>query len=121
LRGFRETLVSLYSPSAFYNRGYRSLLVWETRVQQKAAPYPFFLALGILVRSLFLQGILSSYRGAYWKFLWQILTRWSRNPPKLVMGMTILLSGHHFIKYAQDVAAALEAQSRAVLRRVRQD
>jgi len=25
--------------------------------------------------------------------------------------MTILLSGHHFIKYAQDVAAALEAQS----------
>jgi hypothetical protein len=111
LQGLRETLVSLYSASAFYNRAYRSLLQWETREQQKAAPYPFLLALGILVRSVFRQGIASSYRRAYWKFLLQILTRWSRIPPKLVMGMTILLSGHHFIKYAQDVAAALEAQS----------
>jgi radical SAM superfamily enzyme YgiQ (UPF0313 family) len=111
LQGLRETLVSLYSASAFYNRAYRSLVQWETREQQRAAPYPFLLALGILVRSIFRQGILSSYRRAYWKFLWQILRRWSRNPPKLVMGMTILLSGHHFIKYAQDVAATLEAQS----------
>jgi radical SAM superfamily enzyme YgiQ (UPF0313 family) len=121
LQGFRETLVSLYSPSAFYNRAYRSLQQWETREQQKAAPYPFLLALGVIVRSILHQGILSSYRRAYWKFLGQILRRWWRNPPKLVMGMTILLSGHHFIKYAQDVAAALEAQSRAVLRRARQD
>jgi radical SAM superfamily enzyme YgiQ (UPF0313 family) len=111
LQGLRETLVSLYSASAFYNRAYRSLVQWETREQQKATPYPFLLALGVLVRSIFRQGILSSYRRAYWKFLWQILRRWSRNPPKLVMGMTMLLSGHHFIKYAQDVAAALEAQS----------
>ena len=111
LQGLRETLVSLYSPSAFYNRAYRSLVQWETREQQKATPYPFLLALGVLVRSILRQGILSSYRRTYWKFLWQILRRWSRNPPKLVMGMTMLLSGHHFIKYAQDVAAALEAQS----------
>ncbi len=112
LQGLRETLISLYSPSAFYNRAYRSLLQWETREQQKATPYPFLLTPGILVRSIFRQGILSSYRRAYWKFLLQILTRWSRKPPKLVMGMTILLSGHHFIKYAQDVAAELEAESR---------
>jgi radical SAM superfamily enzyme YgiQ (UPF0313 family) len=112
LQGLRETLVSLYSASAFYNRAYRSLVQWETREQQKATPYPFLLALGVLVRSILRQGILSSYRRTYWKFLWQILRRWSRNPPKLVMGMTMLLSGHHFIKYAQDVAAALEAQSR---------
>jgi hypothetical protein len=114
LQGLRETLVSLYSPSAFYNRAYRSLLAWKTREQQKAAPYPFLLALGILLRSILRQGILSSYRRQYWKFLMQILTRWSRNPPKLVIGMTMLLSGHHFIKYAQDVAAALEAQSQKV-------
>jgi radical SAM superfamily enzyme YgiQ (UPF0313 family) len=111
LQGFRETLVSLYSASAFYNRAYRSLLQWETREQQKATPHPVFLTLGTLARSIFRQGMLSSYRRAYWKFLLQILRRWSRNPPKLVMGMTILLSGHHFIKYAQDVAAALTAQS----------
>ena len=86
LQGLRETLVSLYSPSAFYDRAYRSLLQWETREQQKATPHPFLLMLGILVRSIFRQGILSSYRRAYWKFLLQILTRWSRNPPKLSHG-----------------------------------
>jgi radical SAM superfamily enzyme YgiQ (UPF0313 family) len=111
LQGLRKTLLSLYSASAFYNRAYRSLLAWQTREQQKATSYPLLLTLGILVRSILHQGILSSYRRAYWKFLWQMLRRWSRNPPKLVMGMTMLLSAHHFIKYAQDVAAALEAQS----------
>ncbi len=112
LRGLSETLVSLYSPSGFYDRAYRSLEQWQTREQQKATPYPFLLTLGILVRSIFRQGILSSYRRAYWKFLLQVLTRWSRNPPKLSMGITILLSGHHFIRYAQHVAAELEAESR---------
>jgi len=109
LRGLRETLVSLYSPSSFYNRAYRSLLQWETREQQKATPYPLSLTLGILCRSIFRQGIFSSYRRAYWKFLAQIVRRWSRNGPKLSMGITILLSGHHFIKYAKAVAAELEA------------
>jgi hypothetical protein len=112
LRGYRQTLLSLYSPSAFYNRAYRSLEQWETREEQKATPYPILLALGVLARSFFHQGILSSYRRHYWKFLLQILTRWLRNPAKMVMGMTILLSGHHFIKFAQDVANALEAESR---------
>ena len=111
LQGLRETLAALYTPVAFYNRAYRSLLQWETREQQKATHIPFFLTLGTLARSMFRQGILSSYRRAYWKFLLQILTRWSRNPPKLLLGMTMLLSGHHFIKYAQDVADELEAKS----------
>ncbi len=112
LQGLRQTLLSLYSPSAYYDRAYRSLVQWETRGEQKAAPYPILLAFGVLARSMFRQGILSSYRREYWKFLLQILTRWSRNPPKLAMGMTILLSGHHFIRYARDVAAAIEAESR---------
>jgi radical SAM superfamily enzyme YgiQ (UPF0313 family) len=112
LRGMRQTLLSLYSPSVFYSRAYRSLLQWETREQQKATPYPLSLWLGILVRSIFRQGILSSYRREYWKFLLQVLTRWSRNPPKLSMGITMLLSGHHFIKYTQDVATEWEAEPR---------
>jgi hypothetical protein len=87
-------------------------LQWETREEQKATPYPLSLVLGILARSIFRQGILSSYRREYWKFLLQILTRWSRNPPKLSMGIGLLLSGHHFIKYAQDVATELEAELR---------
>ena len=119
LQGMRQTLLSLYSPSAFYSRAYRSLLQWETREQHvvgsgkaedKATPYPLSLMLGILVRSIFRQGILSSYRREYWKFLLQIVRRWPLSSAKLSMGITILLSGHHFIKYAQDVAAGLEAE-----------
>ena len=108
MRGLRRVLVSLYSPSAFYNRAYRSLVQWETRASQKATPYPWSLTLRILLHSMLRQGILSSYRTAYWKFLFQVLARWSRNPVKLTMGITILLSGHHFIKYAKGVAADLE-------------
>jgi len=114
LQGLRKILVSLYSPSAFYNRALRSLVQWETREPQKATPYPLSQTLGILVRSMFRQGILSSYRRAYWKFLFQILGRWFRNPVKLTMGITLLLSGHHFIKYANAVAAELEDQCRKV-------
>jgi radical SAM superfamily enzyme YgiQ (UPF0313 family) len=112
LQGMRQILLSLYSPSAFYNRAYRSLLQWQTREEQKATPYPLSLVVGVLVRSLFRQGILSSYRRQYWKFLLQILTRWSRNPLKLMMGIGLLLSGHHFINYAHEVATQLEAESR---------
>ena len=120
LQGMRQTLVSLYSPSAFYSRAYRSLLQWETREQhvvgsgkapENATP-TWLLMLGILFQSIFRQGILSSYRREYWKFLLQILRRWSGNPPKLIMGVTILLSGHHFIKYARDVANDLETEAR---------
>jgi hypothetical protein len=114
LQGLRKILVSLYSPSAFYDRAYRSLVQWETREQQRATPYPLSLTLGILGHSIFRQGILSSYRRAYWKFLFQILGRWFRNPVKLSMGITILLSGHHFIKYAKVVAAELDDQCRKV-------
>ena len=74
----RKLLVSLYSASAFYNRAYRSLLQWETRKPQKAAGHSVLAHAGHLFRSIFHQGILSSYRRAYWKFLLQILTRWSR-------------------------------------------
>ena len=121
LQGMRQTLLSLYSPSAFYDRAYRSLMQWETREQhvvgsgkaeEKATPYPLSLMLGILVRSVYRQGILSSYRREYWKFLLQILRRWPRSSAKLSMGITMLLSGHHFIKYAQEVATGLEAELR---------
>jgi len=45
LQGMRQILVSLYSPSAFHNRAYRSLLQWQTREVQKATPYPLSLVL----------------------------------------------------------------------------
>lgn len=112
LEGFRETLAALYTPSAFYNRAYRSLEQWNVRECQRATDYPLGSTLAILGCSVWRQGILSSYRKAYWKFLWQVLTRWSSNPPKLSMGITLLLSGRHFIKYAKGVTTRLDEECR---------
>jgi len=66
--------------------------------------------LGIVVRSIVYQGILSSYRRAYWKFLLRLVARWSLNPPKFSLGFAILLSGHHFIRYARNLVVQLESE-----------
>lgn len=115
LKGFRETLDSLYSPSAFYDRAYRSLACWKIASQQKASlPYNErhgrLGIVGIMIRSIFHQGIRSSYRKAYWTFFIRLLGRWSFNPLKLSMGFLILISGHHFIRYAKTVVAQLESE-----------
>jgi radical SAM superfamily enzyme YgiQ (UPF0313 family) len=110
LKGYHEVLSSLYSPSAFYDRCYRSLLQWKDRKPQKAPEIPFGPMLGIFVRSIVRQGLLSNYRGAYWKFLLRLLGRWSLNPRKLSMGFAMLLSGHHFIPYARRVEGQLEIE-----------
>ncbi|MBZ5537453.1 MAG: B12-binding domain-containing radical SAM protein [Acidobacteriia bacterium] len=110
VEGYRELLASLYSPSAFYNRAYRSLLQWKTRKPQKAPVIPPWPLLGIIVRSILHQGILSSYRRAYWKFLMQLVVRWLLNQPKFSLGFAMLLSGHHFIRYAKNLVAQLDVE-----------
>jgi hypothetical protein len=110
LKGFRGLLLSLYDAPAFYDRCYRSLLQWKTRLPQKAPDIPLWPKLGIVVRSILRQGFLSSYRKAYWKFLLRIHAHWLFEPAKLSLGFAMLLSGHHFIRYAKTVAAQLEGE-----------
>ncbi|HEV2248033.1 MAG TPA: B12-binding domain-containing radical SAM protein [Terriglobia bacterium] len=110
LKGFKDTLSSLYAPAAFYDRCYRSLLQWKARKPQKASQIPFRPMLGILVRSIVRQGLLSNYRRAYWKFVLRLLGRWLFVPRKLSFGFAMLLSGHHFIPYAARVEDQLEIE-----------
>ncbi len=110
LKGFQEILSSLYSPSAFYDRCYRSLLQWKAREPQRAPAIPLLPTLGILLRSIVHQGFLSNYRGAYWRFVLRLLGRWLLNPRKLSFGFALLLSGHHFIPYARRVESQLEIE-----------
>ena len=110
LEGYREILLSLYAPSAFYDRCYRSLLHWKARKPQKPPEIPLWPLLGILVRSIVHQGILSSYRRAYWKFLFRLLAHWLFDRRKFSLGFAMLLSGHHFIRYASSVVGQLESE-----------
>jgi hypothetical protein len=65
---------------------------------------------GVLLRSILRQGIQSSYRRAYWTFFWRLLRTWRSQPHKAWLGFTMLLSGHHFIRYAHEVVAELTAE-----------
>jgi radical SAM superfamily enzyme YgiQ (UPF0313 family) len=110
LDGYRKFLLSLYDASTFYDRCYRSLLHWQPRPPQQPPQIPLWPKIGILLRSILHQGFLSSYRKAYWKFLLRIHVRGLGDPAKLSMGFAMLLSGHHFIRYANTVAEQLEGE-----------
>jgi radical SAM superfamily enzyme YgiQ (UPF0313 family) len=109
LKGFRKTLTSIYDPAMFYERAWRSLEAWQARNCQRPAQQP---GLGdiikIVLRSIWHQGVRSSYRRAYWKYFLRVATRCLTNPAKLWMGFTILISGHHFIPYAKDLVQRVE-------------
>jgi radical SAM superfamily enzyme YgiQ (UPF0313 family) len=109
LRGQAKTLAAIYEPSAFFERAWRSMQSWKTRKNQRAARQPNAAGIaGIMLRSVWHQGIKSSYRRAYWKYVFRVLTHYAFNPPKLWMAATVMISGHHFIPYAREVVAAIE-------------
>jgi radical SAM superfamily enzyme YgiQ (UPF0313 family) len=110
LQGLREILVSLYNGSAFYDRCYRSLRYWKPRKPQKPPEIPFRILMRICLRSFVQQGVLSSYRGPYWKFWFRLVSRWLLDPAKFSLGFAMLLSGHHFIRYAKSVTDQLESE-----------
>jgi radical SAM superfamily enzyme YgiQ (UPF0313 family) len=110
LAGMQKTFLSLYSPSSFYRRAFLSLLHWNPSKHQRAPRYSITYKLGVVLRSVWHQGIRSSYRKAYWKFLLQLVWRWFFRPQKLWLGFTLLLSAQHFVDYAAEVAAQLERE-----------
>ncbi len=110
-RGFQKTLSSVYSADNFYERAWRSLQAWQARDCQHPAQQPGVASIfRIVLRSLWRQGLRSSYRKAYWKFLFRLLLKYGTNRPKLWLGYTMLISGHHFVPYAQEVVARVEGE-----------
>ena len=109
LRGLSTLLAGLYTPEAYFGRAMRSIESWQPRMQRPPMP-PMAYNLKVFGASMWHQGVRSDYKGAYWSFLWQMLRRWSRRPAKLWLGFTVLLSAHHFIKYAKGVSEMLDEQ-----------
>ena len=107
IHGFSRLLLDLYSPQAYFDRAWRSLQLWQTRPTQKPPDLPISYNLRLLARSIWTQGVRSSYRAAYWKFLGRIMRNYTGTPAKLWMGMMIVLAGNHFLVYACEVANEL--------------
>jgi radical SAM superfamily enzyme YgiQ (UPF0313 family) len=115
LRGFQKTLTSIYDPTNYFERAWRSLQAWQTRKCQRPAQQPGLVEITkIMLRSIWHQGLRSSYRLPYWKYLLRLVTRCSTDPVKIWMGSTILIAGHHFIPYAKKVAEQVEGDIAAI-------
>jgi radical SAM superfamily enzyme YgiQ (UPF0313 family) len=115
LRGLGNLLIGLYEAEPFFKRALRSLEVWRPRATQVPPKLPLLsYELPVLFASIWKQGIRSSYRLAYWRFLGLLIWRWSREPAKLWMGFTVLLSAHHFVIYAHQVADELERECKSL-------
>jgi uncharacterized protein DUF4070 len=104
-------LLTLYDPRRFYERVRDSLERWQVRPEQKPPALSFLYRLRVAFKSVWRQGVLSGYRRAYWRFVGQLMLRWGLNPQKRRLGFELALSGHHFIRYARQVAETLEAES----------
>jgi len=114
LGGLSGLLSRLYQPKAFFARAIRSLEVWKVRPTQKPPALPLSYNLRILAASMWTQGIRSGYRRDYWAFLWELIRKFARDDSKMWMGIMVLLSAHHFLIYAQQVADELERDCRAL-------
>jgi radical SAM superfamily enzyme YgiQ (UPF0313 family) len=111
LRGQAKTLAAIYEPNAFYERAWRSMQRWKIKENQRAARQPNAAGmLAIAARSIWHQGIRSSYRRAYWKYMLRLVTHYALSPAKFWMAGTVLISGHHFIPYARDVVGKIERE-----------
>jgi radical SAM superfamily enzyme YgiQ (UPF0313 family) len=114
LGGLSQLLFWLYEPKSFFARAFRSLEVWRTRPTQKPPSLGLSYNLRVLAASMWTQGVRSSYRRDYWEFLWKLIRKYIRDDTRLWMGLTVLLSAHHFLIYAREVADELERECRAL-------
>jgi radical SAM superfamily enzyme YgiQ (UPF0313 family) len=96
--GYRRLLAELYAPRAYFDRAFRLLEL------KRNAPYavyrrPLGFALPAFARSLWLQGVRSSYRNEYWRFLAKVLVR---TPGRFFEAVPMAVVGEHMIRYTNE-------------------
>jgi radical SAM superfamily enzyme YgiQ (UPF0313 family) len=117
LSGLSRLLFWLYEPKSFFERALKSLEVWKTRPTQKPPALPISYNLRLLAASMWTQGVRSGYRKHYWRFLGTLIRKYARDDTRMWMGIMVLLSAHHFLIYAREVADNLERECRDLVER----
>jgi radical SAM superfamily enzyme YgiQ (UPF0313 family) len=114
LAGLRGMLQRIYAPEAYFRRAIHALEHWKPRRHQHAPPVFFWYEVGVILGSMWQQGVLSRYRFSYWRFLGELLIRWGRDRRKLYLGIVMMLSAHHFLRYAASVIGELDGELEAI-------
>lgn len=91
LAGYQRILQTIYNPREYFQRA-SDFLSQLGKGSRSPLVFSDVLALG---RSLWRQGLLSNYRGEYWKFLVQSLRQHRHHFSKAV---TLAIMGHHFFQ-----------------------
>ncbi len=89
LNGYRRILQTIYNPREYFERA-SAFLSQLGAGSRSPLVFSDVLALG---RSLFRQGLLSNYRGEYWRFIGQSLRQHRHHFSKAI---TLAIMGHHF-------------------------
>ena len=110
LRGLSWLLLGLYDAKPFFKRALRSLEVWQPTATQVPPELPMRYNLRVVMGSVWHQGVRSTYKLEYWKFLYELVYRYARKPTKLWLGFMVLLSANHFLIYSREVAEQLEQE-----------
>jgi len=111
LNGLSQLLADLYDPKTYFQRALRSLEAWQPRPVQKPKVTTLFYDMHVLVGSIWTQGIKSAYRREYWSFFGTLVRRYRGSPARLWMGLSLLLTAHHFVIYSRHVSEELARDS----------
>ncbi len=112
LRGLSTLLAGLYTPESYFRRAFGSLDSWNPRSTQRPPDMGLLYNLRVFGSSMWHQGVRSTYRLAYWRFLSLALRKWALQPAKIWLAFTVLVSAHHFVQYAAVVSDDLEKHCR---------
>jgi radical SAM superfamily enzyme YgiQ (UPF0313 family) len=107
LRGLSRLLADLYDPKTYFERALRSLEAWQPRAFQRPKDTTLWYDLRLLTSSIWTQGLRSPYRREYWSFFGTVVRRYRGSPARLWMGLSLLLSAHHFLTYSRHVSDEL--------------
>jgi radical SAM superfamily enzyme YgiQ (UPF0313 family) len=97
LEGYARLLEEIYDPAGFFDRAARALELSPTEHLRFKRPWRH--AYACFLRSLVGQGVLGSYRGAYWRYLGRVLRR---APHRFTRAVGLAIHGEHFIRYTRE-------------------
>src|SRR2546423_12574659 len=106
--GLARLLRTIYEPTAYFDRAHRSILRLTFHGQGHCAHRGPRYSLQVLASSIWLLGIISPHRAAYWRFLWRITPSLITDARKRAIAVAALLSADHFFIYAEQAAVQLD-------------
>lgn len=110
-RGYRRLLEQLYTPANYFGRARRAIQEWNPGPSRKTTPREY----RAVPLSFLIQGVASSYRREYWKFMLWVMRE---KPQALGRAFAAATSFEHFHRFTHEVAIPqLRQAEEAVLRK----